>query len=102
MGDIPMPMDTTMESVKLNQKQRLKLIQFFCMEDIMDIILDMLDITDIPMPTMESVKLNQRPRLKLIPTFSMVDMDTILDMLDTMDMLDIPTPAGVKSSLATR
>merc|ERR1719153_705264 len=81
------------------------------------------------MPTMESVKLNHRPRLKLIPTFSMVHMDimdimesvmlrpslkltllfctedttdTILDMLDTMDMLDIPTPTGVKSSLATR
>merc|ERR1719430_1509580 len=46
---------------------------------------------DIPILTdfMESVML--RPSLKLTLLFSMEDtMDTTWDMLDTMDMLDIP------------
>merc|ERR1719244_2097002 len=40
---------------------------------------------------MGSVRLNLRPSLMLTPLFSMVDtMDTTWDMLDTMDILDIP------------
>merc|ERR1712121_527383 len=98
MGDmgILIHMDTILASVMLSQKPRLILL--FCMEDIMGIILDMLDITDIliPMDTiLESVRLSLRPRLKLILFFCMVDtMDTTFDMLDTMDMLDIPTLTG--------
>merc|ERR1711979_161540 len=84
-------MDIIMASVKLrlNQKQRLTPTSF--MVDIMDTILDMPDIMDIPMPIMESVRVNLRPSLKLTLLFSMVDtMDTTWDMLATMDMLDIP------------
>merc|ERR1719209_252012 len=57
---------------------------------------------DIPILTdfMESVML--RPSLKLTLLFSMVDtMDTTLDMLDTMDMLDIPMLTGDKPTLST-
>merc|ERR1712215_25358 len=77
--DILMLMDIMdiMESVRLSQRPRLKLTLPFCMEDIMDIILDMLDTMDTPilMDFMESVRL--RPSLKLTQLFCMVDtMDT--------------------------
>merc|ERR1719228_1023800 len=43
-----------------------------------------------------------RPSLKLILLFCMeVTMDTILVMLDTMDMLDIPMFTMIKSYLTT-
>merc|ERR1711970_1408304 len=95
--DILIHMDTILASVKLNQKLRPKLILFFCMVDITVTIWDMPDIMDIPilMDIMESVML--RPSLKLTLLSSMVDtMDTTLDMLDTMDMLDIPMLTGDK------
>merc|ERR1739846_209065 len=79
--DIPMPI---MASVRLNLKPRLKLTPTFFM-------VDMLATTDIRMPIMANVRLSLKPRLKLIPIFSTEDiMDTTWDMLDTMDMLDIP------------
>merc|ERR1711872_1135832 len=73
------------------------------MEDTMDMVSDMLDIMDTPMPTMEYtmasvlLMLSLRPRLMLILTFSMEDMD-ILDMLDIMD-IPMPTMDIMASAL---
>merc|ERR1712076_293145 len=58
------------ESVML--KPSLKLTLLFCMEDTMDIILDMLDTMDIPilmdiLDIMESVMLRPRLKLTLLP-----------------------------------
>merc|ERR1712215_539763 len=100
MGDILIDMDIILASVKLRLNQKQRLILLFCMEDITDIILDMLDTMDIPIPmdTMDILEsVMQRPSLKLILLFYMEDtMDIILDILDTMDILDIPMLTGDK------
>merc|ERR1719431_1439886 len=108
--DILIHMDIILASVKLrlNQKQRLTLL--FCMEDITDIILDTLDITDIHTPMdiilLASVRLNLKQRLKLTLLFCMEDItDIILDMLDTMvipipmDTLDIMESVMLRPNL---
>ena len=89
-------MVTIMESVRRKaQVPRLMLTPTFCMEDTMDMVLDMpdtmvLDTMVLDTEFMESVPL--MPSQKLTPTFCMEDMDT-LDMPDTMDipMVDMPT-----------
>merc|ERR1719348_1200999 len=89
-----MVLDTEfMASVKLSP--RLLLTPTFCMEDTMDMVLDMdtlvLDTMVLDTEFMESALL--MPSQKLTPTFSMEDMDMdTLDMLDTMDtpMVDMP------------
>merc|ERR1712002_389398 len=81
-----------MASVRLSL--RLMLTPTFCMEDTMDMVLDMdtlvLDTMVLDTEFMESALL--MPSQKLTPTFCMEDIDT-LDMLDTMDthMVDMPT-----------
>merc|ERR1719341_2973779 len=95
-----------MASVRLRLSLRLLLIPTFCMEDMamLDTILDMLDMLDTHMLDMDMVildimasvrlMLKPSPRLMLIPTFCMEDMamlDTILDMPDIEDMVDMPT-----------
>merc|ERR1719348_1904953 len=84
-----------MESVRLKLSPRLLLTPTFCMEDTMDMVLDMdtlvLDTMVLDTEFMESALL--MPSQKLTPTFSMEDMDMdTLDMLDTMDtpMVDMP------------
>merc|ERR1712243_134795 len=76
-----------MASVRLSL--RLMLTPTFCMEDTMDMVLDM-DTLVLDTEFMESALL--MPSQKLTPTFCMEDIDT-LDMLDTMDtpMVDMPT-----------
>merc|ERR1712002_963811 len=74
----------TMESVK--QKPSPKLIHFIYTVVCMDIT-DMLD-THTPMDTMDTME-NAKLMPMLIQFCSMVDMDT-MDMLVTMDILDIP------------
>merc|ERR1712243_392913 len=99
-------MDTLMltmarDLLMLNLRPRLMLTPTFCMEATMDMLLDMLDITDTPMPmamlTMASALLMLNPRLMLTPTFSMEDMDMdTLDTVDTMDALMVDIPTGDK------
>merc|ERR1712183_787192 len=92
MGDI-----LILESVTLKLGQRLLPTPTFCMEDTMDMVLDMatlvLDTMVLDTDFMESVLL--MPSQKLIPTLCMEDMEDMdtLDMPDTMDipMVDIPT-----------
>merc|ERR1712215_277674 len=51
---------------------------------------------------MANVRLSLKPRLKLIPIFSTEDiLVTTWDMLDTMDMLDIPMCTMDKSYFTT-
>merc|ERR1712121_70514 len=83
-----------MESVRLKLSPRLLLTPTFCMEDTMDMVLDMdtlvLDTMVLDTEYMESALLMLSQ--KLTPTFCMEDIDT-LDMPDTMDtpMVDMPT-----------
>merc|ERR1739838_888341 len=95
----PLPVWQLLLLLSLRLSPRLLLIPTFCMEDMADmVVLDMV-VTDMDiMDTMASVRLKLSPRLLLIPTFCMEDMAVILDMLvldmpdmDTLMVLDMPT-----------
>merc|ERR1711892_17762 len=87
----------TMASVRLRLSPRLLLILTFCMVDMEDIVVDMVDmvldmvVMDMDtMDTMASVRLRLSPRLLLILTFCMEDMAVILDMLSRICWTRIP------------
>merc|ERR1712128_94821 len=87
-----------MASVRRRLSPRLLLIPTFCMADMEDIVVDMVDMDMDTMDSMASVRLRLNPRLLLIPTSCMADMAVILDMLvsdmldtDTLMVLDMPT-----------